>query len=109
MNGFKDEIRELKNDKFKWIELSLVSVTAGIILLTQGLKSPYFLTAIYFFIIISIFNTFGILYLDTYTFIKQSFYADIFLYNSIKINVILLSIAFIFLAIGSFSLLSPTN
>lgn len=100
-------IQGIKNEKFKWIELSLVGVTAGIIILTQGLKSWFVFFAIICFILLAIFEVIGIFVLKSSRIIDlgKTKKGKLFIGHSIIFEVALLSIAFILLAIGSYLIL----
>lgn len=106
--SFNEYEKEVNNEKFRWIELSLVGATAGIILITQGVRSYYFLSAMFIFIILCIFNAVGIFIVNEYPLGLEdySLKTKLFHYNSTLISVFLISIAFILLAIGSTLLLS---
>lgn len=112
MPTHEERKHESKDEKFRWIQLSLVGVTAGIILLTQGLKSLYFLSAMFIFIIIALFEAVGIWVLKEDILIgldPKSIKSKLFYYKSTLIDIILLFIAFILLAIGSANLLLSTS
>ncbi len=95
-----------QNENFRWIELSLVGVTAGIILLTQELKSWFIFLALICFILLAIYETIGIFVVKYWSIVdlRSSKKYIIFIEYSIFFEVALLSIAFILLAIGSYLL-----
>ncbi len=106
MRSIEEWEQGTKNEKFRWIELSLVGVTAGIILLTQGLKSWFIFLALICFILLAIYETIGIFVVKFWSVVdlRNSKKDKIFVEYSILFEVALLSIAFVLLAIGSYLL-----